>query len=55
MRTCVIKTRLGGENRMPYQAFVTMIDVLADIQKNCYCLSTAPDKVSGRQQLGVGS
>lgn len=32
-QTCDIKTRLGRENRMPYQAFVTMIDVLADISR----------------------
>lgn len=37
-------------------AFVTVIDVLADTQKNCYSLSAAaPDKVSGRQRLEVSS
>lgn len=51
----VIKKRLGRENIMPYHAFVTVIDVLADIQKNCYSSSPAPDKVSGRQWPGVSS
>ena len=55
VQTCDIKMRLHRGNRMPYQAFVTVIDVLAGIQKNGYCLSPTPDKVSGRQQLGLSS
>lgn len=48
-RLGILKTKLGGENIMPHHAFVTMIDALMDIQKNCYSLSAAPDKVSGRR------
>ena len=55
VQTCDIKMRLRRGNRMPYQAFVTVIDMLAGIQKNGYCLSPTPDKVSGRQQLGLSS
>lgn len=45
IQTYDIKMKLGRENIMPYHPFVTMIDALADIQKNFYSLSTAPDKV----------
>ena len=55
MQTCDIKMRLHRGNRMLYQAFVTVMDVLAGIQKNGYCLSPSPYKVSGRQQLGLSS
>lgn len=49
IQTCDVERRLGRENLMLDHAFVTMIDVLADTQKNCYSLSAAPDKVSGKQ------
>lgn len=55
IQTCDVQRRLGRESLMLCHAFVTMIDVVADTQKNCDSLSAAPDKVSGRQQLGVSS
>lgn len=55
IQTCDVQGRLGRESLMLCHAFVTMIDVLADTQKNCYSLSAAADKVSGRQRLGVSS
>lgn len=49
IQICDSQRRLGKENVMPCHAFVTMIDVLTDIQKNCDSLPAAPDKVLGRQ------